>query len=101
MTTVDTNEGPIERKVQLTGGSTYTVSLPKEWAATQGIDVGSTMQLYSRRDRLVLTHDDPDADPRRVVIDARECGSADLGPTLAAAYVVGCEEIRIEGLSET
>ncbi|MFC6725125.1 AbrB/MazE/SpoVT family DNA-binding domain-containing protein, partial [Halobium palmae] len=26
------------RKVQLTGSSTFTISLPKEWATEQGID---------------------------------------------------------------
>ncbi|MFW6449319.1 MAG: AbrB/MazE/SpoVT family DNA-binding domain-containing protein, partial [Halobacteriota archaeon] len=31
------------RKVQLTGGSTYTVSLPKPWARRNGIEAGSTL----------------------------------------------------------
>ena len=43
------------RKVQVTGGSTYTVSLPKEWARENGIEAGSTVAFYPDADTLVLT----------------------------------------------
>ena len=42
------------RKVQLSGGTTYTVSLPKSWAQEHGIDAGSTLSLYPNRDGSLL-----------------------------------------------
>jgi phosphate uptake regulator len=43
------------RKVQVTGGSTYTVSLPKEWATTNGVDSDTTVEFHSEDDLLLLT----------------------------------------------
>ena len=43
------------RKVQVTGGSTYTVSLPKEWATENGIEAGSTVAFHPDGDTLALT----------------------------------------------
>ena len=40
----------IVRKVQLTGGSTYIVSIPKEWASTVGIEKGSLVSLVLEQD---------------------------------------------------
>lgn len=38
------------RKIQRTGGTTYTVSLPKEWVTEQPIDQGSDVYLYPHTD---------------------------------------------------
>jgi phosphate uptake regulator len=43
------------RKVQVTGGSTYTVSLPKDWATENGVNSGSTVEFHSEGDLLLLT----------------------------------------------
>ena len=43
------------RKVQVTGGSTYTVSLPKSWATDQGIEAGSEVEFYPEEGSLFLT----------------------------------------------
>ncbi|MFC7059742.1 phosphate uptake regulator PhoU [Halovenus salina] len=43
------------RKVQVTGGSTYTVSLPKEWATENGVSSGSTVEFHAEGDLLLLT----------------------------------------------
>ncbi len=42
------------RKIQLTGGSTYTVSLPKQWAREMRLRPGETVFLEQVRDTLVL-----------------------------------------------
>jgi phosphate uptake regulator len=42
------------RKVQLSGGTTYTISLPKSWAEEHGIDAGSTLSLYPNKDGSLL-----------------------------------------------
>ncbi|ELY75364.1 phosphate uptake regulator PhoU, partial [Natrinema pallidum DSM 3751] len=43
------------RKVQVTGGSTYTVSLPKTWATDNDVSAGTTVEFYPEDDALLLT----------------------------------------------
>lgn len=38
------------RKVQKVGGSTFTVSIPKEWAREHGVKTGEVVRLYTHRD---------------------------------------------------
>lgn len=91
MTTNGTDE-PIERKVQLTGGSTYTISLPKEWATANGIETGTPLSLYAADDRMVATRKNA-ADDRTVTIEAGDLSPAALADTVVTAYVAGYDEI--------
>ncbi len=50
------------RKVQVTGGSTYTVSLPKTWATDNGVEAGSVVEFYPESDSLLLTPKNETAD---------------------------------------
>jgi phosphate uptake regulator len=43
------------RKVQVTGGSTYTVSLPKGWATNNDVSAGSIVEFHSEEDLLLLS----------------------------------------------
>ncbi len=43
-------EKPALRKLQITGGASYTVSLPKEWVRQQGLKVGDIVALVPRTD---------------------------------------------------
>ena len=94
---VTNGEEPVERKVQVTGGSTYTVSLPKDWARDQGVESGSTVRLYSRDDRLLVSREDG-GDRRSVVIEAEGREPEDLARSVESAYIAGCEEVRVEGM---
>ena len=63
------------RKVQVTGGSTYTVSLPKDWANQNDVSGGSVVEFYPEEDSLLLT-------PRREeekVEGTIDIGGADTG----------------------
>jgi phosphate uptake regulator len=42
------------RKVQLSGGTTYTISLPKSWAEEHDIDAGSVLSLFPNGDGSLL-----------------------------------------------
>ena len=91
---------PEERKVQLTGGSTYTVSLPKEWAGEQGIEPGCHVHLYSQDDQLVVTHSQtgPQEDEHATRISADRRDPATLSLAVASAYVAGGDVIRVTGI---
>ena len=83
------------RKVQVTGGSTYTVSLPKDWATENDVSAGSVVEFHSEEDVLLLS-------PKRG--DDRTEGSIDIdglnGDRLTRAimtmYVSGFDVIRFE-----
>jgi len=94
------NTEPIERKVQLTGGSTYTVSLPKDWAGEQDIEPGTRVNLYSQGDQLVMTQGEsgPTEGEHITTVVADEREPATVAHSVASAYVAGCDEVRIDRL---
>jgi phosphate uptake regulator len=96
------NDDPVERKVQLTGGSTYTVSLPKAWAGDRDIEPGSHVLLYFQGDQLVLTKGDdaPDATAHETTIQGGDSDPATLAHAITAAYIAGCDRIGVEGLTD-
>jgi len=91
---------PVERKVQLTGGSTYTVSLPKTWATDQHIEPGATVNLYEQGDQIVMMRGENGAgsEPQRAEIVAGNRESPSLSLSVASAYIAGCEEIHVADL---
>jgi phosphate uptake regulator len=100
---MSSDNNPIERKVQLTGGSTYTVSLPKGWANGQEIEPGASVDLYTRGEQLIVTRGpgDPEPDRRTATIEATDHTPETLGLCVGAAYVAGCEKIRVDGLRDS
>src|SRR5207237_10379403 len=47
------------RKLQMTGGASYTVSLPKDWVKEQGLKVGDVVAMMRRSDSslTLITHE--------------------------------------------
>ncbi|MES3162251.1 MAG: PhoU domain-containing protein [Halorubrum sp.] len=84
-----------ERKVQLTGGTTYTVSLPKSWARTHGLAVGDHVHLHPRGDRLLVTKAAAREGDRTVAVPAGRYDPPRLARIVTAAYVAGVTAIRI------
>ncbi|WP_459192190.1 PhoU domain-containing protein [Halosimplex sp. J119] len=88
------------RKVQVTGGSTYTVSLPKDWATANDVSAGSVVEFHSEEDILLLS---PKSE------NEREEGSIDIdgleGDQLTRAvmtmYVSGFDVINFEAARVT
>ncbi|WP_338741340.1 PhoU domain-containing protein [Haloplanus salilacus] len=85
------------RKLQKVGGSTYSVSLPKEWATDHHLEAGMPIHLYPHADgSLVVRSVEQDGGPLastevrlpRVDDDAIRC-------SLAAAYAVGYDAVTL------
>jgi phosphate uptake regulator len=91
--------GPIERKVQVTGGSTYTVSIPKSWANARDIGSGTSVHLYPFDDRLVVAEPE-DGIVRRARINVETVGTESLAERIEAAYAAGADEIVVESDTE-
>ncbi len=83
------------RKVQVTGGSTYTVSLPKEWATANGIEAGSTVAFHPDGDTLVLTRQ-TNEEHTRGILDVSSLEGDELIRAVMTMYVSGFDVISLE-----
>jgi phosphate uptake regulator len=86
------------RKLQLAGGSTYLVSLPKRWVQTAGLKAGDTVFLETGNDGSVSIRPRiaENAELRRKVFTERDEESRDhLLRKLVGAYVSGFGLIEI------
>jgi len=84
------------RKVQVTGGSTYTVSLPKEWATDNDVSAGSVVEFHDEDDLLVLTPQE-DEDHTEGTLDITGLTDEDeLTRAVMTMYVSGFDVIRLE-----
>jgi len=86
------------RKLQLAGGSTYLVSLPKRWVMGAGLKAGDTVFLETVRDGSVSIrpHAADRIETRRKIFSVREEESRDhLLRKLVGAYVGGFGLIEV------
>jgi phosphate uptake regulator len=86
------------RKLQLAGGSTYLVSLPKRWVQTAGLKAGDTVFLETGNDGSVSVRPrvSENLEVRRKIFEEHSEGSRDhLLRKLLGAYVSGFGLIEI------
>ncbi|MFB6149312.1 MAG: AbrB/MazE/SpoVT family DNA-binding domain-containing protein, partial [Halobacteriales archaeon] len=83
------------RKVQVTGGSTYTVSLPKSWATENGIEGGSTVAFFLEDETLVLTPRTGEEEVRGT-LDVSDLEGEELVRAVMTMYVSGFDIIELE-----
>ncbi|MFC6836967.1 phosphate signaling complex PhoU family protein [Halomarina ordinaria] len=84
------------RKVQLAGGSTYTISLPKPWADTHDIVAGTHLNLHPKADGSLLVRTNAGEGAGRSVersVDRYEPGT--LTRLVRAHYTVGVDELTL------
>jgi phosphate uptake regulator len=82
------------RKVQVTGGSTYTVSLPKEWATENGVSGGTTVEFHDEDDLLLLTPQSEDSHTEGT-LDISGLGDDELVRAVMTMYVSGFDIITL------
>ncbi|AHG01462.1 histidine kinase (plasmid) [Halostagnicola larsenii XH-48] len=83
------------RKIQVTGGSTYTVSLPKTWATENGVSSGTTVEIYSQDDTLIVTPQ-TDGDHQEGSLEISTLEGERLVRAVLTMYVSGFDIIRLE-----
>ncbi|TYL37079.1 histidine kinase [Natronococcus pandeyae] len=83
------------RKVQVTGGSTYTVSLPKTWATANDVSSGTTVEIYAEDDTLLITPQS-DVDHQEGTLEVSALDDEQLKRAILTMYVSGFDVIRLE-----
>ncbi|MEM2920748.1 MAG: phosphate uptake regulator PhoU [Candidatus Bathyarchaeia archaeon] len=91
------------RKVQITGKSTYIVSLPKKWVKSMNLRAGSQLIISEQEGTLVITPKEL-LKPARLSEAAIEISKEDIPEfiirKIIALYLVGFSFIRIKAISE-
>jgi phosphate uptake regulator len=89
------------RKVQLSGGTTYTVSLPKSWAREHNIDTESLLYLRPKGDgTLVINTTGEDTSRWEVTVDVSTHSAQEAREALVAAYMTGFDRITLRDRNE-
>lgn len=86
------------RKLQLTGGSTYVVSLPKRWVTGSGLKAGDTLFVETEADGSVSIRHRPSDKPqvrRKIFNEKGEEAREHLLRKLIGAYISGFGLIEI------
>lgn len=86
----------IARRVQKTGGGTFILSLPKEWASQQGLQAGSTAFLEFHADGSLGVR----ATPRTALREWQVETGTDVEHSLRrviSGYIGGADSIRVRG----
>ncbi|MEM2849908.1 MAG: phosphate uptake regulator PhoU [Candidatus Bathyarchaeia archaeon] len=92
------------RRIQLTGRSTYIVSLPKKWVSGMGLKAGSQLLIFPEGESLILTPKDL-VKPRINLLEATlKISNMDTPEKITRAiisiYLNGYSSIRVVTLSE-
>lgn len=84
------------RKAQLTGGSTFTVSLPKEWANANDVEAGRELLLFPRENgSLIIEPNGGDTEHWQTKVSVGDVSETKLRRTLHALYTAGFDEITL------
>lgn len=85
------------RKIQLTGGSSYTVTLPKEWVLQAKLDAGDVVGFLPQVDGslAILPHARREAPASKFDADLTSEDTAAAFRTIVAAYLNGYDVINV------
>jgi phosphate transport system protein len=83
------------RKVQVTGGSTFTVSIPKEWARANEVEAGDEMAFYPDEESLLMT---PvrEEETQRGTLDVTDLAGENLRGAVMTMYVSGFDVLELD-----
>ena len=99
MMSIDSHTSEALRKIQLTGGSTFTVSLPKDWVEKVGLGRGSVVSITQLDDMtLCLQPKDSrrDEDVRKAILTVSDDTTPEnITRRVISAYLVGYNIIQL------
>jgi phosphate uptake regulator len=92
------------RKLQVTGGSTYTISLPKKWIADNGLKRGSQLSIEEQESGALLISSTelkaPQASAEAVIIFSANDSPESIVRKVVSAYLIGYNIITIRSKNQ-
>lgn len=88
------------RKAQLTGGSTFTVSLPKEWANEIDLETGDTLRLYHRDRILIVEPAEENGEYWGIEVDIDGFSETKVRRTIQALYTTGFNRVTLSASTD-
>src|SRR5688572_26864656 len=91
------------RKLQVTGGSTHVVSLPKKWVDRNGLGRSDTIAIHEEPDGslLLIPHSEARTSPRSLTVQLPDRpGDSEVVRRLVGAYIAGADEIIVRAGSK-
>ncbi len=85
------------RRVQITGGATFMVTLPKEWAEAQKLHAGAEVELHPHDPDLLILRPHRDSQPTRGVLALNAKTGDALMRAFISMYVAGFDIIEVRG----
>lgn len=82
------------RKVQQTGSSTYTISLPKQWASDHGIEPGMNLALCPVEDGSLVIGANQTTGSSTPTIDVSDETPDEIRRTVERCYSLGYDRVR-------
>ena len=86
----------IRRRIQKTGGSTYIISLPKDWVDSQDVSVRSELEIYPLKDKLIIKK--IKEEKRAKIIEFSNKNINYIKREIISAYIHGENRILIKGV---
>ncbi len=85
------------RRVQLIGGSTYVVSLPKKWVKESDVEKKSEIGLISQKNGFLVVVPKPELldNQREGVVKVSDGDGKFISRSIIARYLNGCDIIRV------
>ena len=82
------------RKIYRSGGSTYTIAIPKGWIERQGLEAGDSLSIFVYEDSLILEPPKARA-AKEVFLDGTKASSSEaLQRLIISHYLVGYDVLK-------
>lgn len=85
------------RKVQITGGATFMVTLPKEWAEGQKLQAGDPVEIHPQPSGVLILQPHREVQPSRGLLELNGLKGEALKRAFISMYVAGYDIIAVRG----
>ncbi|WP_457550792.1 PhoU domain-containing protein [Archaeoglobus sp.] len=88
------------RKIYLSGGNSYIVTLPKKWVEINGLKAGDYISMEVSDSTIVLRAKDSEKAKKAVTLDSKDLCHDCLIRRIVAYYLAGYDSVRIKVYNE-
>ncbi|MDW8141690.1 MAG: phosphate uptake regulator PhoU [Candidatus Bipolaricaulota bacterium] len=85
------------RKVQITGGATFMVTLPKDWAEAQKLQAGTPVEIHQQPSGALILKLHRPSQPSRGILALNDLKGEALKRAFISVYIAGYDIIEVRG----